>query len=516
MRRPGVWVGRGLAVLGLAAVVPAVLQANLWALLAAVGGFLAATGLALAPLVRIWLAEQPVTRPSDFEHAIDLVRRAYGARAGWIVGLGDQDIEVVGKDELDRDRRRRGASIVQLASVDGRAHVAREPDGAYVAVGDFPFGAGLLLQEADPAAQVTEALVDELRRLVATMRLADEHQPSEQQGQLVAKRLADMAAGARTLEGVAKAAVELAQQFSQRGAAVVLPGSGSGGGGGGGGPAAAARVVAVSTAADSRLAGVALPADAPALRPLQTGIPVATHGAEDVFGKALPDRRRQDRAGTAYPVFDGHFVVGVLVLMGPPVAAGTPVAEQIQRLLTELGSRLAAARAVYEAEQRAVRDHLTGLRSRREFERALAQHEAAKPPPLATLVYADIDHFKRLNDTLGHPAGDAALRHIARILEEAVRDNDLVARIGGEEFAIWMPHRPIESGLEVAERIRHTVETNVWRWDGQPHALTLSCGVAAYPDPVRDIGNLRSTADAALYRAKQAGRNRVEKAHPSG
>lgn len=508
MKRPGVWVGRGLAVLGLAAVIPAVLEANLWALLAAVGGFLAATGLALAPLVRIWLADQPVTRPSDFAHAIDLLRRAYGAKAGWIVGLGEPEIEVLGKDEVDRDRRRRGASIVQLASVDGRAHVAREPNGTYVAVGDFPFGAGVLLPAPEAPARLTEAIVEELRRLVATMRLADRDEPGEYPGQLVAKRLADMAAGAKTLEGIAKAAVELAQQFSQRGAAVVLPGMGP--------VAAAARVVAVSKAADQRLGGVTLPADAPALRPLQTGVPVATHGAEDVFGAALPDRRRQDRSGTAYPVFDGHFVVGVLVLMGPPVAAGTPVAEQIQRLVTELGSRLAAARAVYEAEQRAVRDHLTGLRSRREFERALAQHEVAKPPPMATLVYADIDHFKRLNDTLGHAAGDAALRHIARILEEAVRDNDLVARIGGEEFAIWMPHRPIESGLEVAERIRQTVETAVWRWDGEPHTLTLSCGVAAYPDPVPEIANLRSTADAALYRAKQAGRNRVEKAHSSG
>src|SRR5439155_1747643 len=79
--RAGVWVGRGLAVLGLAAVIPAVLSANGWALVAALGGFVAATGLALGPLVRVWLADEPLTRASDFEHTLDLLRRAHGSRA---------------------------------------------------------------------------------------------------------------------------------------------------------------------------------------------------------------------------------------------------------------------------------------------------------------------------------------------------------------------------------------------------------------------------------------------------
>jgi len=127
-------------------------------------------------------------------------------------------------------------------------------------------------------------------------------------------------------------------------------------------------------------------------------------------------------------------------------------------------------------------------------------------------VFVDIDHFKRLNDTLGHQAGDSALRHVADILRRAVRDNDLVARIGGEEFAIWMPHTPIEVGLEVAGRIRATVESTLWRWSGEAYPLTLSCGVASYPETVRDLANLRGAADAALYTAKQGGRNRVERA----
>ena len=505
----GIWVGRGVAVLGLLAVVRAVQAANVWALLAAVGGFLAATGLALAPLVRVWLAEEPLTRPGDFEHVIDLVRRAHGAGAAWAVGLNEGDIEVAAP-ELGRPARQRGAALAQLASVDGRAHVARESFGSYVAVGDFPFGAGLLLPQPDVTPQRAEAVAEELRRVVASMRVAQLHEPTDQPAQLVSKQLAAIAGGAQTLDGIAKAGVELAHQVAQRGAAIVLPATGAALPGGGAG-----RVAALSAGVDSRLEHLAVPADAPVMRAIQSGIPVAAQGNDDIFGAAIPDRRRSERAGTAYPLRDGHFVIGALVVTGPPIAPATPAADLLQRLVADLGSRLAAARAVHEAEQRAVRDPLTGLANRREFDRRCAI-AAGKPPAFVTLVFVDIDHFKRLNDSLGHQAGDAALRHVADILRQAVRDNDLVARIGGEEFAIWMPHTPIEVGLEVAGRIRASVEHTAWRWNGEIHPLTISCGVSGYPDSVQDLENLRSTADAALYAAKQRGRNRVERAQGGG
>jgi len=126
-------------------------------------------------------------------------------------------------------------------------------------------------------------------------------------------------------------------------------------------------------------------------------------------------------------------------------------------------------------------------------------------------VYIDLDHFKRLNDTLGHPAGDAALKHVARLLEAAVRDGDVVARIGGEEFAVWLPRTPLREGVEVAERIRRSVAEKHLTWSGSVYPLTTSCGIASYPEPIGDLLNLPTAADAALYRAKQAGRNRVEK-----
>ena len=507
MKRPVVWVGRAVAVLGLAVVIPAVQHGSLWALFAGLGGFLAATGLALAPLFREWLSERPRSRPSDFTHMVDLLCRAHGGRAGWAVGLREGDVEVVGADEdVEKDLRRRGEALVQLASIDGRAHVEREDAGTYVAVGDFPFGAGILLGRADATPAQTSAVVEELRRVVAGMRLSGQPVQAEP-GQFVAKQLAAITGGALTLEGVAKAGVELAQQFTQRGAVIALQG---------GEPAQAIRVVAISTVADKRLTVLTVPENAPAARAIHSGLRVVSHGEEDVFGAALADRRRRDRAGTAYPLMDGHFAIGALVILGPPADPDSVLATQLERLALELGSRLAAARAVHEAEQRAVVDALTGLRNRRELERRLSRHGSLEGPPQASLIYVDLDRFKALNDTLGHAAGDAALRHVAGILQSTVREKDLAARIGGEEFAVWMPDTPLAEGLEVAERIRRSVETTAWRWNGTPHLMTASCGVAAYPDSVGDVNNLRGAADAALYRAKEGGRNRVEKANPSG
>ena len=81
-------------------------------------------------------------------------------------------------------------------------------------------------------------------------------------------------------------------------------------------------------------------------------------------------------------------------------------------------------------------------------------------------MYVDLDHFKKLNDTLGHPAGDAALKHVARLLEAAVRDRDLVVRVGGEEFAVWLPQTGLREGIEVAERIRRSIADKTLTWSG--------------------------------------------------
>ncbi len=155
-------------------------------------------------------------------------------------------------------------------------------------------------------------------------------------------------------------------------------------------------------------------------------------------------------------------------------------------------------------------DKLTGLYDRGYFDVALereTRRAARYHRPLA-LALVDIDRFKRVNDTFGHPMGDLALQHVAGLLLGAVRATDYVCRYGGEEFAILLPETNLSQALTLAERTRSSIETrpvNV----GTPLSLTISLGVAAYPDHANDGPALVVQADAALYAAKAAGRNRV-------
>lgn len=484
--------------LGVVAAVVAIWRGSVWALLAAAGGLAAGLGWTIRYRPgRLLRRRGP---PLTFREILDLLRRAHGGVAGWAVGPGDGELEVLASGELSPDSRRRGSAIVQLSSADGRLHIVRDPEGTYIAAGDFPYAAGLLLPGQSHSPEVEQAAAAELRRFVAGMRLAEE-QVEGHRARLLGRQLARVAGSAQTLEGIARIAADLAQQLARRSAAVVLA------------AAPEPRVVAVSASGDTRLVGQPLRSEGPVTQAIAGGVPVMARRGEDVFGPGMPERRRSERAGSAYPVFDGHVVVGALVLMGSALEPDAPEMEQIGPLIAELGPRLAAAQAVHEAEQRAIRDPLTGLWNRREFERALAEYSSAgsRPEP-ATLIYVDLDHFKQLNDTLGHAAGDAALKHVAYLLEAAVRDGDVVARIGGEEFAVWLPRTALAPGLEVAERIRESIAGSTWMWRSSPYIVTTSCGVAAYPEPIGDLMNLRAAADAALYRAKQAGRNRVERA----
>jgi diguanylate cyclase (GGDEF)-like protein len=127
-----------------------------------------------------------------------------------------------------------------------------------------------------------------------------------------------------------------------------------------------------------------------------------------------------------------------------------------------------------------------------------------------TLVLFDIDHFKKVNDTYGHQAGDYVLSEIATLLTGALRAEDVFARYGGEEFAVICRGSDLMQGQVVAERMRKAVEGNKFVFEGTHIPLTISVGVAGLPDPaVKDAAELVSLADQALYKSKHGGRNRV-------
>ena len=128
--------------------------------------------------------------------------------------------------------------------------------------------------------------------------------------------------------------------------------------------------------------------------------------------------------------------------------------------------------------------------------------------PLAA-VMVDIDHFKNINDTFGHHAGDVILRSIAASLRECVRTTDAVARIGGEEFLLILPYQTKEEAIVCAERCRRAVAAARFQFDGHDTSVTISLGIASRRADMTQCADLLKEADHALYAAKEAGRNTI-------
>lgn len=171
--------------------------------------------------------------------------------------------------------------------------------------------------------------------------------------------------------------------------------------------------------------------------------------------------------------------------------------------------------AGYLAEMRehAVRDELTGLYNRRHLMDLLAEEVAraqSQPDRHLILVMMDIDHFKEINDLIGHLAGDAVLRQLSRVLHDRVREDDTLGRIGGEEFAMIMPDTTLAQAGEVCERLRKAVcEQPYVIEDGRKIDVSVSMGLASWQANMNAMSDLLRFADQCLYRAKSAGRNRV-------
>lgn len=159
-------------------------------------------------------------------------------------------------------------------------------------------------------------------------------------------------------------------------------------------------------------------------------------------------------------------------------------------------------------------DALTGVYNRRAF-LEYAAHEVARAKrygePL-TLAALDLDHFKMINDRFGHAAGDAVLKRFGELCSTMLRQTDIVARIGGEEFAVLMPHTPLDAARVAMDRVRRTFSQSEVQWNGTSIPSSVSVGLAAFLQADESIDPVLQRADFALYQAKSAGRNCVVKA----
>lgn len=189
---------------------------------------------------------------------------------------------------------------------------------------------------------------------------------------------------------------------------------------------------------------------------------------------------------------------------GDHIAVGSCVLKFMDRSSVE-------ARYHEELYQLATADPLTDLYNRRQFleliEKELARATNHQRP--LTLLIIDLDHFKSINDRFGHPTGDVVLRKVAAVLREHARDEFIIARIGGEEFAIVLPELNVEQAVHFADGLREAIANIDLELPSGPQHVTVSIGAAAWISEMSITGELMRAADEQLYRAKQSGRNRV-------
>ena len=184
--------------------------------------------------------------------------------------------------------------------------------------------------------------------------------------------------------------------------------------------------------------------------------------------------------------------------------------EMLELVATQIAIKIDLANSHEQINRLATVDTLTGIANRRAYQRGFETmlDRAKRRAGSLYLILCDIDHFKKINDSFGHPVGDEVLRQVSKLFERVIRTVDLAARTGGEEFAILLEDADEEGAWKVAERLRKLVESLELIFLGKRATVTISLGISAFPRDASSIERLVSCADRALYHAKDCGRNR--------
>ena len=472
-------------------------------MIAFVAGVLVGAALAWAALLLRRHRTLALTHGSAGPHllpepAFGWLLRAHEALGVWVSEVGAGEEGPRAERQVDADR----LSITQVEAVDRRLERARDAEeqgvermgvGTLVFRAGGGFAVGILLPHSFAAGRMAEverdleALLGGVRRrphIVAIAQTQTQDAQLESAGSVGLRLAYQLERGLET--EIVVAAVETAAAGEVR-----------------------VRVVGVSGRGDRRLLESVLPSHAELARVALGQLP-QTLTSEDPLGGVVADRRQRVGATLLVPIAVGSAppVGAVAIHLPTGIEPAGPTRAELLEAVTNAAPRLTRAVSFDAAVRSAASDPLTGLMNRRGMEQALSRVDAQE----GALIFADLDRFKALNDTLGHAAGDSALIHFARILREQVRGGDVPARIGGEEFAVWLPGATLDLGKRIAERIRVKLGTTAWEWQGRHWPLSASFGVAACPETTDDLVNLPAQADAALYVAKRSGRNRVEAA----
>ncbi len=211
-----------------------------------------------------------------------------------------------------------------------------------------------------------------------------------------------------------------------------------------------------------------------------------------------------------FPLVAGDRILGTLVTGSRKKAAFDSDELRMLEVIAIQAAQAVLRAQLFEAmEKMATTDGLTGLVNHRTFQGRFDEQlaTARRYSRKLSFILTDIDHFKSVNDTYGHPMGDQVLKGVAKILKEQARDTDIVARYGGEEFAIVMPETDSKGAHAIAERIRERILKEVFQTDQGPLKVTMSLGVATFPDVAMEKPQLIELADQCLYYAKRHGRN---------
>ncbi|MBN1205054.1 MAG: diguanylate cyclase [Myxococcaceae bacterium] len=210
-----------------------------------------------------------------------------------------------------------------------------------------------------------------------------------------------------------------------------------------------------------------------------------------------------------FPLTAGDRILGTLVAGSRKKVLDSDVLRMLEVMAIQAAQAVLRAQLFEQMERMATTDGLTGLLNHRTFQSKADEHlaQARRYQRKLSVILTDIDHFKNVNDTYGHPTGDAVLRGVAKILREKARDTDIVARYGGEEFAIIMPETDAKGAQVIAERIREAVKAEVFQTELGPLKVTMSLGIATGPDHGYEKQQLIDLADQCLYHAKRNGRN---------